>query len=405
MLESPLKFMNTVTLMNTAQSNWRLTPGVTYLNHGSFGPSPTSVLEARERWIREHEANPVDFFIRRLPKLLEDSLKPLGRLLNCPTDNLIAVPNATVGVNIVASNVSLSAGDEVLLTDHEYGAVIRIWGQACQLAGAKTVLARLPFPITTKEELIETLFKQVTPNTRVLVVSHVTSPTGMIFPIEEICSRARELGILTCVDGPHALAQVPVDLKAMNPDFYAASCHKWLCAPFGSGFLYVRSRYKQGLKPTTLSWGRSLNGQPAHWKDEFHWPGTFDPTAPLALPDAIQFMSNYGLQRYRDETHALVRSSRLQLESRVGAIPFYPDDPQWYGSMSTVELPVAGDRTQPGEVHSLQRFLWEKHQIEVPINRWHDKTLLRVSAHLYNTQQHIDHLVDAVSEWMQQRSA
>ncbi|HWL09137.1 MAG TPA: aminotransferase class V-fold PLP-dependent enzyme, partial [Planctomicrobium sp.] len=255
----------------------------------------------------------MDFLIRRLPDLLNDSLQKLGHFLNAPSDNLVFVPNATVGMNVVAANLPLSKEDEVLLTDHEYGAVIRIWGQACQTTGARTVLARLPFPITSTEELIDTLFQQVTPRTRVLVVSHVTSPTGMIFPIQQICERARQQGILTCVDGPHAPAQVPVDLKAINADFYTASCHKWLCGPFGTGFLYVRSKFKQGLRPTVTSWGRSLNGEPPHWKDEFHWPGTYDPTGALAVPSAIDFLTRYGIQRFRDETHVLVRSSRQQL--------------------------------------------------------------------------------------------
>jgi len=386
-----------------SQAAWPLDPQVTYLNHGSFGPAPIPVLAAREHWLREHSANPMDFFLRRMPDLLEDSVKSLAHFLKGTPDNLVFVPNATAGMNIIATNISLQPGDEVLLTDHEYGAVIRIWGQVCPPQGARTVIARLPFPVTTQAELIETLFSQVTPWTRVLVVSHVTSPTGMILPIQDICARARSLGILTCVDGPHAPAQIPVDLQSLDCDFYTASCHKWMSAPFGTGFLYVRSRFKQGLKPSLTSWGRSLRGDAPNWKDEFHWPGTFDPTGFLALPTAIQFLKEQGLDRFRSESHALVRSSRRQLIDAVGASPLFPDDATWYGSMSAVELPIPEDSTRPGEMHPLQRFLWEQHRIEVPLVRWRERTLMRVSAHLYNTQEQIDRLVAAVADWMSGR--
>ncbi len=381
-------------------SDWAFQPGVTYLNHGSFGASPLVVQAARTKWIREHEANPMDFFVRRLPGLLEASLLELAKFINAPVENLIFTSNATSGMNIVAENTHLSAGDEVLLTDHEYGAVIRIWGQYCQKVGAKTVMARLPFPLTTADELIEALFASVTPRTKLIVVSHVTSATGLNFPIKEICARAKSIGVPVCVDGPHAPAHVPVDLQQIDCDYYAASCHKWLCAPFGTGFLYVRSRHKQGLRPNVISWGRSLNANAPIWKDEFHWPGTFDPTGCLCLPDAIQFMKQRGIDHFRNHSHTLVRSFRIQLIDRIGATPLSPDDLQWYGSMSSMQLPLPNDTTPPGAVHSLQRFLWETHQIEIPVSRWHERKLIRASAHLYTQQHQIDHVVDAIEEWL-----
>lgn len=379
---------------------WHFAPGITYLNHGSFGPSPAPVLAARERWLRELESNPMDFYVRRLGNLLDDAAARLAAFLKCPADNLIFVPNATVGMNIVAANVPLSAGDEVLLTDHEYGAVVRIWGRACQQTGAKTILARLPLPLASVDEIVEAIFEKASARTRLLVVSHITSPTAVILPIREICQRAREKGILVCVDGPHAPAMVDVDLNSIPCDFYAASCHKWLCGPFGSGFLYVRSRFKQGLQPSILSWGRSLAGAPPSWKDEFHWPGTFDPTPYLAIPAAIEFLEGCGLEHFRKETHLLAQFARQRLLEIRGCAALTPDDATWYGSMVTVRLPVPDEASFPGDMHSLQKWLWSEHQIEVPVIRWREATHIRVSCHLYNCREQIDHLCAALRDWL-----
>jgi len=384
-----------------AQAQWTFPEGVTFLNHGSFGPTPRSVLEVRERLLREQASNPMDFFLRKLEPLLEDAAEQMGRLVGCSGDNLIFVPNATAGMNIVAENVALAAGDEVLLTDHEYGAVVRIWGQACQQVGAKTVLARLPLPLDSKEELLDSLFEKVTPRTRLLVVSHITSPTAILFPVREICERARQQGLMVAIDGPHALGMVEIDLNSIPCDFYAVSGHKWLSGPYGSGFLYVRSRHKQGLRPNVISWGRSVAGRAPSWKDEFHWPGTFDPTPYLALPAALDLLKQYGLPRFRAETHTLCRLARQQLLTIPGSAALSTDSMDWYGSMVTVELPVRDDRTNLVQSHPLQKWLWEQHQIEVPIVRWREKTHIRTSCHLYNRISQYEKLVAAVQEWIE----
>lgn len=379
---------------------WRLTPGVTYLNHGSFGPSPVVVQNERLKLLQELEGNPMDFLVRKMPILIREATTELAKFLNASPDNLVLQPNATFAMNVVANNVALEPGDEVLLNDHEYGAVIRIWGQKCQAVGARTVLARLPFPVESKESIVEAIMSQVTPRTKLIVMSHVTSPTALILPVKEVCERARRLKIPVCIDGPHAPLLVPVNLNELDCDFYTASCHKWLSAPFGSGFLYVRSRLKQGLKPGIVSWGRSLNGDTPNWKDEFDWQGTYDATPNLAVPAAIAFFKEIGPKTFRKRTHELAAYVRQQLIEKVGAQPISPDSDEWYGSMVAVELPVNDDSTPPGQVHPLQRWLWAQHQIEVPVVRWKEKTLLRVSAHLYNTPSEMDHLVRAVAEWL-----
>lgn len=381
---------------------WKIQEGVTYLNHGSFGPSPTPVIEARKEWIDRLEREPMDFFVRQLSDHLDYAADRLARFVGCSGDNLVFVPNATSGMNIVVENTQLEPGDEVLLTDHEYGAVVRIWGKACKQAGATTVTARLPVPMTTPEEIVEAIFERVTSRTRVLVVSHVTSQTAIILPVGEICERARDLGIRTVIDGPHAVAMVPDRIDSIPCDFYAASCHKWLCAPMGTGFLYVRSHFKQGLQPTTLSWGRSLNGADPSWKDEFHWPGTFDPTGYLAIPAAIDFLQSFGIKKFREQTHALAKEALGRYVKFGDGTVLTPDSPDWYGSMVSIPLPEEADTAAfPGAMHPLQSWLWDKHQIEVPLIHWKNRALLRVSCHLYTNVQDLQRLSAALEEWHQ----
>lgn len=388
-------------------SEWSFPPGTTYLNHGSFGPAPRSVQAAREDFQRRLNAQPMDFFLRQLPPLLIAARAKLAAFIGAAPEDLVFVDNATVGMNVVAASVALRPGDEVLLNDHEYGAVHRLWESKCQAAGARLVVATLPCPLRSADELVDSLFAAVTDRTRLLVFSHITSPTAVIFPAAEICRRARQRGLTVCIDGPHAVAMLPLDMNSLDSDFYTASCHKWLSAPFGCGFLYVHPRRQAEVRPAIISWGRTLEGDEPGWRDEFHWLGTRDTAAWLAVPAAIDFLERFGLAEFRRRTHALARHARQRLEALVvrrhGELePIVPDDgtaaphetqEQWYGSMAAVPLP-------PGEAEPLQLALWKKHGIEVPIVSWSGRRLIRVSCHLYNSEAHIDRLLHALeSEW------
>jgi isopenicillin-N epimerase len=373
---------------------WQLPEGVTSLNHGSFGPSPLNVQAARQNWLAELESQPMEFFIRRLEEELDRAAESVGRLVGCRGDDLIFVPNATHGMNIVAANVPLEPGDEVLLTNHEYGAVRRLWGRRCSEAGAKTTLATLPCDWRDDAALVEALFERVTERTRVIVVSHVSSQTAIVFPVAEICRRAREAGILIAIDGPHAVAMVPVDVGAIGCDFYAASCHKWLSGPFGSGFLYVRREHQSDLKPVITSWGKSLSGRQPRWQDEFHWPGTFDPTPYLTLPAAIEFLEQIGLETFREQTRLLADYARKQL-STIGAEPV-TSAAHCAPPMVSMHLPhVPRSDAWPGKPHPLQVALAEQ-GIEAPIFEWQERLHLRVSCHLYNAPADIDRLAAAL---------
>jgi isopenicillin-N epimerase len=389
--------------MTDVANEWSFPPGTTYLNHGSFGPSPRCVQEAREELQRRLEAQPMDFFLRQLPPLFISARARLASFVGAEPEDLIFVDNSTVGMNVVAASIDLRPGDEVLANDHEYGAVLRLWERKCQAAGARFIVQRLPSPLRGVEEVVEAILAAASPRTRLLVFSHVTSPTAVIFPAAEICRQARRRGIGVCIDGPHAVAMLPLELRSLDCDFYTASCHKWLSAPFGSGFLYVHPRRQASVRPAIVSWGRTLEGDQPGWRDEFHWLGTRDTTAWLSVPAAIDFLEHAGLDDFRRQTHELAGYARRRIEELTSAMaaaaepgsldPLVPDDPACYGSMAAMPLP-------PGEAEPLQRALWEKHGIEAPVIDWSGRRLIRVSCHLYNTQADVDRLVDALTEEM-----
>ncbi len=375
---------------NAWAGRWTLRPDTVYLNHGSFGPSPDCVIEASRQFQRRLESQPMDFLIRELGPLLADARRQLGRLVGVSADDLVFVDNATFGMNVVAASFPLQAGDEVLLNDHEYGAVFRVWEAACQRAGARVVRRPLPLPVRSADEAVQTLLAGVTPRTRLLVTSHVTSPTALVLPIEAICREAQQRGVAVCVDGPHAVAMRPIDLQSLDCDFYTASCHKWLSAPFGSGFLYVHARRQAAVRSPVVSWGRPLASESASWRDELVWLGTRDPSAYLAVPAAIAFLDEVGWTRFREQTHTLAQYARAALADLTGLTPLTPDDDAWYGSMVAAALP-------PGEAEALHQSLRARYGIEIPVIDWQGQRLIRVSCHLYNTQRHIDALIEALA--------
>lgn len=377
---------------------WTFEPGVTFLNHGSFGPSPDVVRRARERYSDELERQPMDFIVRRMEDRLDVAAAKLAEFVGAKPQNLAFIPNATCAMNVVIASTELNPGDEVLFTDQEYGAVVRAWGRLCGRVGARTVLAHLPSPAESADAIVAAIQERITSRTRMLVVSHVTSQTATVFPVEAICRAARQAGVPVCIDGPHALAMRPLQLDSIGCDYYCASGHKWLSAPFGSGFLYVAPRRQSALVPSITSWGRSLSGREGRWQDELHWFGTYDPAPYLAMVDAIEFLEGFGLDRFRRETHALAREARERLIRSAHAEPLTADSDEWYGSMVTLRLPrVATSSSWPGKPHPLQVALWEQHRIEAPVVQWKDQLHIRISCHLYNSSADIDRLIEAVA--------
>ena len=374
------------------RNQWRLREDTTYLNHGSFGPSPEPVRAEQLRWQQRFNEQPMDFFVRHYEDAWQKTLCQLAEFIGNGAENLVLVENSTWAMNVVADSINLQAGDEVVVTDHEYGAVLRIWQRACRRAGAaEPIVAQLPLPVETSDQFTDALLAKVTKRTRLIVVSHITSPTAVTMPVEEIGRAARARNVALCIDGPHAVAQLPLDLDRLGCDYYTASCHKWLCAPFGSGFLYVHPEQHGTVQSPILSWGRLRPHRPTKWSDEFIWSGTRDPSAFLSIPAAIDFLRQVGLDEFRATTHQLARYAREQLAALTGNPPLTPDSRAWYGSMVNVPLP-------PGEALPLQQALWQRYRIEVPIITWHDQRYIRVSCHLYTQKQDIDYLVEALGK-------
>lgn len=385
---------------------WDLDPGCIYLNHGSFGPSPRVVREARERWSRRLEQQPMRFFCRELEELLDDTCGVLAEFLHTDPRRVVLVDNATVAMNAVAASVNLGPGDEVLLTNHEYGAVKNIWQARCRAAGAKLTFATLPFPPTPAESVLA-VESAITTATRLIVISHVTSATACVLPVQEVCRMAQRRRIPVCIDGPHALALLDVRLDEIGCDYYCASGHKWLCGPFGSGFLWVHPRQQSRLETPVISWGGSIAGKPASWKDGLQWLGTRDPAPLLALADAVRFFRPDVLAEYRRHSHGLIAEARRALLELPGVDVFCTPGEADFVSMAAVELPQTSG-WQPGyhgHPDALQTELRERHGIEVLTGSWQGRRFVRFSAHLYSTAGQLESFVSAVRTRLESEGA
>ncbi len=370
--------------------HWRLREDTVYLNHGSFGLQPNSVRYARRGWIDRLSEQPMDFYLRQMEDAMLSARQATAKFVGTSADNLVFVDNATYGMNVVAKSFALKAGDEVLINDHEYGAVHRIWQRACDEVGAKLVCAVLPDRFESADQIVDTLVGHATDRTRLLIVSHITSATALIMPIKQICDAFALRNIATCVDGPHAPAQVDFSIDELNCDFYTASLHKWLCAVLGSGFLYVHPRQQKSIQPPIKSWGRLLPAVPERWDEEFTWIGSRDPSPFLSVPAAIDFLSDIGLDAFRARSRWLANYVEQELCELFGTTPIGNRADGWYGCMTHVPMPS-------GDWSNLQRQLWEQIGIEVMIILFKERWYIRVSSHLYNNTQQLNTLIKALT--------
>src|SRR6476620_1960313 len=311
-----------------------LDPEVAFLNHGSFGACPRPVFERYQHWQRELEREPADFLDRRLPPLLDVARAAFADYVGCHAEDLAFVQNATTGVNLAARSLALGQEDEVLTTDLEYGACDLAWELVCRRAGARYVRAPIPLPLRDPSEVVNALFAHASERTRAVYVSHVTSTTGLVLPLEEIVPRARALDLVTIVDGAHAPGQVPVNLAALGAHYYAGNAHKWLSAPKGSGFLHVRPEHQDRVDAAIVSWGYSEGDTCAQRIEK---QGTRDPAAWLTVPDAIRFQAERDWDAVRDRSHRLARDAGRELCELLRTEPLAPDS--MVAQMATIRLP------------------------------------------------------------------
>lgn len=371
------------------RDDFALDPTVAFLNHGSYGAVPRPVQAAYRQWEDHIERQPVAFFARRFHAALDEARTVLAAFVNAPPDAVIFLPNATVALNLIARSLPLRAGDEILTTDHEYGAMDLLWRHVTTQAGATYRAVPLPTPITSAAQVVDAITSQFTARTRALFLSHITSPTALILPLAPILAAARARGILTIVDGAHALGQLPLDMQALGADVYTSNGHKWLCAPRTVAFLYVRPEVQPLFTPLILSWGfRPENS----FAQQNAWLGTLNVAAYLSVPAAIAYQQANNWEQVRAACHALAQQARARLLALCGTSPLTPDTPAWYQQMVAVALPQGRDHT------TLNQRLIDRHRVEVPVTWRGDQAYVRVSVQAYNTQEDVDHLMAALAQ-------
>jgi isopenicillin-N epimerase len=390
---------------------WALDPTVTFLNHGSYGATPRAVLAVQQEWRDRLEAEPVRFLGRELEGHLDVARSALGTFLGADPDDLVFVSNATSGVNAVLRSLRLDPGDEILVNDHEYNAVVNAASYAAEREGAVVVRAQIPFPLADPGEVTQAILDRVTARTRIAVISHVTSPTALVFPIAQLVRELGRRGIDTLVDGAHAPGMVPLDLDEMGAAYYTGNCHKWLCGPKGSAFLHVRRDRQAQIRPLTISHGaNSARSDRSRFRLEFDWTGTLDPSAYLALPAAIRFMGSLlpgGWTELMDANRGLALAGRDLLCRALAVDPPAPDEIT--ASMAAVPLPPGRRTTDATGEASLGETLFDRYRIEVPVldvpGTGMDEAgnvpamrIVRISAQRYNTLAQYEDLAAALVE-------
>lgn len=382
---------------------WPLASDVIFLNHGSFGACPSEVLRHQTALRAEMEANPVRFLSRELDDRLEAARRPLAAFIGADADDLAFVINATSGVNAVLRSLTFSPGDELLTTDHVYNACKNALEFVAGRSGARTVVVKVPFPLASPDEVVDAVMARVTPRTRLALIDHVTSPTALVLPVERLIRALNARGVEVMIDGAHAPGMVPLDLRALGATYYSGNCHKWLCAPKGSAFLWVRREHQPEIHPLTISHGANVTrpGR-SRFRLEFDWTGTADPTAWMAVPAAIDYLGSLvsgGWPALMARNRGLALEARRLLCAAAGTPPPCPDE--MVGSIASIVLPdgptteISWRRPDP-----LQRRLFDDWGIEVPIMSWPaaPRRLIRVSAQLYNSRDDYVRLAEALGK-------
>jgi isopenicillin-N epimerase len=392
-------------LTDNLSSLFLLDPDVTFLNHGSFGACPRPVFESYQRWQLKLERQPVAFLDpdRGLSGWMRDARVALAGVVGAHPEDIVGLTNATLGLNIVAQSLDLKPGDEILTTDHEYAALEKTWAYVARRTGARIVVVKIPLPLTKEAQFTDSVLAGFSERTRVLFLSHITSATALVFPIERAVAAAKARGIWTVIDGAHTPGHIPLDLKTLDADYYAGNCHKWMMAPKGSAFLYVRKELQSAINPLVISHGWTEDaGQPdvkgvfgnTPFIDGIEMQGTRDPSAWLTVTDAIKFAHDHNWKKVAEHCRILVQDTA----SRVAKLTGLPalGSPE-FCAPQMVAMPVS--QCEPMD---LKLFLLQHHGIEIPVFNWQDRTIVRVSAQGYNTQRQLDHLVAALKQYVSQ---
>lgn len=357
---------------------------IVFFNHGAFGACPKPVFAQYQAWQLELERQPVDFLLRRRAGLMEQARACIAETFKAAADEIVFVSNATTGLSRAIRSLPLQPGDEILTTNHEYGAVNRLLDFVAERTGARIVRSKARLPYTSDAAFVDDLFADASPKTGAIVISHITSPTALIFPVELVCQRARERGIITIIDGAHATGQLPVDLSAIGADMYSGNFHKWLCAPKGSGFLHVRPQHQALIDPLVISHGVY---EGSDFVERNEWLGTRDIAAFLTVPAAIDFQRQHDWPAVIAECHRLAALAQSRLCDCFGLAPYSEHQ---FSQMVTIPLPDC-------DVELIRRQLYDQHRIEAPLVAFQDRCGIRVSVAAYNTADEISLLIDVLT--------
>ncbi|NND60131.1 MAG: aminotransferase class V-fold PLP-dependent enzyme [Gammaproteobacteria bacterium] len=386
--------------------HWGLDPDTIFLNHGSFGACPTAVLEYQRELQDRIERQPVQFYVRDFETMLDSSRTVLAAFLDADPLDVAWVPNATTGINAVLRSMRFAPGDELIVTNHEYGACRNTLDFVAERDGARVVVVDIPFPIVGPAVVTDAIMSRVSSRTRLALLDHVTSQTGLVMPLEDLVPLLKARGVATLIDGAHAPGMIDLSISRLDPDYYSGNCHKWICAPKGCGFLYVRRELQQQIRPVTISHGaRTRRTDRSKFLIEFDWPGTWDTTPALCVSRALTVMEDMlpgGWPATRAANRDKALGGRRVLCDALGTEPPCPDT--MIGSLAALPIPDApADAAQSmSDLYGdpLQDTLLQKWHIEVPIVPWpaHPKRLIRISAQLYNNSDDYLQLASALRE-------
>jgi len=368
-----------------------LTPEIAYLNHGSFGACPRTVFAAYQDYQRELELEPVNFLQRHFPEKMQLVRMKLAGFLHCHSDQVAFVRNATYGMNLVARSLPIGNGDTILTTDHEYGAVDRMWEALCSETGAKLKRVQIPLPVQCSQDLINAIVEQIDSSVRVLTFSHITSASSLRFPVEELVNVAAKAGIISVIDGAHAPGQIPLDLDRLNADFYVGNCHKWLLSPKGAAFVHTAARWTDRIRPPIVSWGNISKGTSSLLLEN-EWQGTADISATMAVADAIAFLeSHHWFDKVIPACTRLLQSATTDLIEITAQHEIYGSEELRAPQMASLMLP-------PGDFANLHAQLFEQYQVEIPVFATSYGNLFRISLQAYNTEDDVLRLCAALKD-------
>lgn len=381
------------------KSLFHLNPEITFLNHGSFGACPKPVFDDYQKWQLELEKEPVHFITVETPKFLRESRQALGNFIGCHADDLVFVPNPSTAFNIIIKNLDLKSGDEILTTNHEYGAMDRTWNYYCKKTGAKYVQQNISLPIHSKEQFIEEFWKGLSPKTKIIFISQITSPTALIFPVKEICERAKELGLMTIVDGAHVPHHIDLNLAALKADIYTGACHKWMLTPKGCSFLYVKKEMQHLFDPLIISWGYEAEF-PSHsqFLDYHEYQGTRDSAAFFTVPKALTFLEENNWEVVKKNCRKLIRETYLEICDFLKTKPICQVSDEFLGQMCSIPITTSDGL-------KLKEVLYDEYKIQVPIMRTQldyegrtNQVFLRISANVYNNEKDMLTLRNALED-------